>query len=149
MDIFKISWEKACVIVGILGVITCPWYIMTDSTFNLFISIVSAFLGPIFAVMVADFYLVHKGNYNVSKLYDVKNLFPAYKGWNPAAIIAIAVGTCFSFINVDLSWLLGIVPAGVVYTAIMRLWIIKQDEYVKEGFEQSFTQSTDIEDLAV
>jgi len=149
MDIFKISWEKACVIVGILGVITCPWYIMTDSTFNLFISIVSAFLGPIFAVMVADFYFVHKGNYNVSKLYDVKNLFPAYKGWNPAAIIAIAVGTCFSFINVDLSWLLGIVPAGVVYTAIMRLWIIKQDEYVKEGFEQSFTQSTDIEDQAV
>lgn len=149
MDIFKISWEKACVIVGILGVFTCPWWIMTDSTFLMFISIVSAFLGPIFAVMVADFYIIHKGNYNVSKLYDMKVLFPAFKGWNPAAIIAIAVGTCFSFINVDLSWLLGIIPAGIVYTVLMKRWIMKKDDYVREGIEQSFQQSEHIEDQAV
>ncbi|RBW68100.1 NCS1 family transporter [Bacillus taeanensis] len=145
MDIFKISWEKACVIVGILGVFTCPWWIMTDSTFLTFISIVSAFLGPIFAVMVADFYLVHKGNYNVAKLYDVKKLFAAFKGWNPAALIAIAVGTGFSFINVDLSWLLGIIPAGIVYTVLMKSWIMKHEKYVSEGVEQSFRETVDFE----
>jgi NCS1 family nucleobase:cation symporter-1 len=96
----------------VLGVLTCPWWIMTDSSFLTFISIVSAFLGPIFAVMVVDYYLVHKGNYNLTRLYDVKSLFSAFKGWNPAAIISIGVGTVFSFMNVDLSWLLGIIPAG-------------------------------------
>lgn len=138
MDMFKISWEKACVIVGVLGVFTCPWWIMTDSTFLLFISIVSAFLGPIFAVMVADFYFVHKGNYQVSKLYDVKDLFAAFKGWNPAAIIAIVIGTAFSFINVDLSWLLGIIPAAIVYTVLMKAWVAKHDKYVLDGIEQNF-----------
>lgn len=149
MDIFKISWEKACVIVGILGVFTCPWWIMTDSTFLTFISIVSAFLGPIFAVMVADFYFVHRGNYHVAKLYEVKSLFSSFKGWNPAAMIAILIGTCFSFINVDLSWLLGIIPAALVYTILMKVWIMKHDAYVREGLEQSFKEASEIEDQAV
>lgn len=145
MDIFKISWEKACVIVGILGVFTCPWWIMNDATFLTFISVISAFLGPIFAVMVADFYLVHKGNYNVKVLYEVKNLFSAFKGWNPAALISIAVGTVISFLNVDLSWFLGIIPAGIVYITLMKFWIMKHDSYVREGLEQSFENSIEYE----
>ncbi|MFC4321484.1 NCS1 family transporter [Litchfieldia salsa] len=145
MELFKISWEKACVIVGVLGVFTCPWWIMTDSAFLMFISVVSAFLGPIFAVMVADFYVIHKGNYNVAKLYEVENLFKAFKGWNPAAFIAIGVGTVFSFINVDLSWLLGIIPAAVVYVVVMKVWVVKHERYVSEGMEQSFKNTNHLD----
>ncbi|MCP3028472.1 NCS1 family transporter [Halobacillus sp. A5] len=136
MDIFKISWKKACVIIGILAVFTCPWWIMNAAYFTSFITIVSAFLGPVFAVMVVDYYIIHRGNYNVSKLYDSDNLFSAFKGWNPAAIIAITTGTCVSFINVDLAWFIGIIPSGIIYGVLMKYWIIKHEGYVSEGMDQ-------------
>ncbi|RIV13328.1 NCS1 family transporter [Priestia flexa] len=140
MDLFKISWEKACVIVGVLGVVTCPWFIMTDSLFLTFIAVVSAFLGPIFSIMVADFYFIHKGNYNVAPLYEGK-LFMAFKGWNPAAIIATIVGTSLAFINVELSWFLGLIPAALVYVVLMKTWIMKHEQYVREGLNQTFRHS--------
>jgi NCS1 family nucleobase:cation symporter-1 len=111
-----------------------------------FISVVSGFLGPIFAVMVVDYYLVHNGNYNLTRLYDVKTLFSPFKGWNPAAIISIGVGTVFSFMNVDLSWLLGIIPAGITYFVLMKFWVVKHESYVKEGMEQRFQKAIVLED---
>ncbi|WP_431803124.1 NCS1 family transporter [Halobacillus andaensis] len=135
MDIFKLSWAKSCVIIGILSIFTCPWWIMNAAYFTSFITIVSAFLGPIFAVMIADYYVIHKGDYNVSRLYEA-DLFAAFKGWNPAALIAILIGTLCSFINMDLSWFMGIIPAGVIYIALMKLWIKNHEAYVYEGMGQ-------------
>ncbi|UOQ43706.1 NCS1 family transporter [Halobacillus salinarum] len=141
MDLFNISWEKACVIIGLLGVFTCPWWIMSASYFTVFISIVSAFLGPVFAVMVIDYYFIHKGHYNVEKLYETAHLFSSFKGWNPAAIIAITAGTAFSFINVDLSWFLGLLPAGIVYLLLMKFWIGKKEKYVEDSITSTSAQT--------
>ncbi|RSL33529.1 transporter [Salibacterium salarium] len=141
MEFFKISWTKACVIIGITAIFTCPWWLMSDDYFTLFIAIVSAFLGPILGVMVSDFYLIHKRNYNVKKLYDKENLFRAFNGWNPAAIIAIIAGTCLSFINVDASWFLGGLPAAIVYYVLMKFWMVHHESYIREGMNQSFTET--------
>ncbi|WP_022792467.1 NCS1 family transporter [Marinococcus halotolerans] len=140
MDLFKISWAKSCIIIGILATFTCPWWLMNAAYFTTFIAIVSAFLGPVFGVMIADFFFVHKRNYNVAALYEKNKLFQAFKGWNPAAIISIAVGTGISFINIDGSWFIGGVPALLLYTVLMKYWIAGHEPYVQEGMNQSFSE---------
>ncbi|MCP3029886.1 NCS1 family transporter [Halobacillus sp. A1] len=148
MDIFKISWEKSCVIIGILGVFTCPWWIMNAAYFTTFITVVSAFLGPVFAVMVVDYYVIHKGNYHVKKLYEMDKLFSAFKGWNPAAVIAISAGTLVSFINVDLAWFIGLLPSAIIYVVLMKFWVVHYESYVSDSMIEEESSHRSYEDEA-
>jgi NCS1 family nucleobase:cation symporter-1 len=140
MEIFKLSWAKSCILVGVLAIFTFPWWIMQAAYFFKFITVVSAFLGPIFAVMAIDFYVIHKRNYNVARLYDMKDLFKKFKGWNPAAVISIIFGMAFSFIKLEISWFLGIIPTALIYYVLMKYWIVKHEPYVYEGMTQDMTK---------
>ena len=98
------KWSHATVLVGILSVCVMPWKLVTaDSAagLSLFTKVYSAFLGPIFAVMVVDYYLLRKSTLDVNALYD--KLGP-FRGVNWAAIISIAAGALVSVFVVDLSW---------------------------------------------
>src|SRR5699024_6935959 len=70
METFDIRWGLAAIIVGILGVVTFPWLLIDNAAFNALIGVYSAFLGPLFVVLLADFYLVRKTKLNVDELYD-------------------------------------------------------------------------------
>lgn len=135
MEVFKISWAKACVIIGILAIFTFPWWIMQAEYFLKFITFTAAFLGPIFAVMIVDYYIVHRRNYDISRLYDRKGMFQSFRGWNPAAIIAVVIGTVFAAIDLELSFFIGILPAGLIYYGLMKGWMAKYEPYVKAGFD--------------
>ena len=91
MESFKMKWSHATVLVGILSVCVMPWKLVTaDSAagLSLFTKVYSAFLGPIFAVMVVDYYFLRKSTLDINTLYDKQGPF---KGINWAAIISIAV----------------------------------------------------------
>ena len=120
MEATHLKWKVCTVIVGILSVCCCPWVLVTDKSaagLALFTKIYSAFLGPIFAVMVVDYYFVHKKKLDVNLLYDKNG---PYKGINWAAIIAIIVGSLCSLIVVDLSWYVSLIPTGLVYYFCMK-----------------------------
>ncbi len=95
---------------------------------SLFIKIYSAFLGPIFAVMVVDYYILRKRTLNVNDLYNKEGIF---KGINWAAIIAIAIGSFCSLIVVDLSWYVSLIPSGLSYYILMR--VLKSSEAFRKG----------------
>ncbi len=77
----------------------------------------SAFLGPIFAVMAVDYYILRKKKLNINHMYDKQGVF---KGINWAAIIAIVIGSLCSLVIVQLSWYVSLIPTGLVYYFLMK-----------------------------
>ena len=120
MDTFHISYKKAAVIVGLLSFGTFPWELVKDESaagLQVFVQTYSAFLGPVFAILAVDYYLLRKQKLNLETLYKLDG---PYKGFNPAGIIALAVGVVVAFIFVSVSWYASLIPAGVTYYLLMK-----------------------------
>ncbi|MEA3258783.1 MAG: cytosine permease, partial [Pseudomonadota bacterium] len=75
--------------------------------------------GPIFAVMVVDYYLTRRRSLDLTALYDKDG---PYRGINPAAIIASLVGFAAAVAFTDLGWYISLAPAGLTYYLLMKHW---------------------------
>lgn len=120
MESFKMKWSHATVLVGVLSVCCMPWKLVTEQSaagLSLFTKFYSAFLGPIFAVMVVDYYILRKKKLDINDMYNKEG---AFKGINWAAIIAIIVGSLCSLLIMDLSWYVSLIPTGLMYYILMK-----------------------------
>ncbi|MCC8189012.1 MAG: NCS1 family transporter, partial [Planctomycetes bacterium] len=121
MDLFKMTFKKAAVIVGVLSFASFPWELVKEESaygLQLFVSVYSAFLGPLFAILAVDYYLIRRQNLNLATLYDAAG---PYRGVNWRAMVATGIGVLFAFIFMRVSWYASLIPAGVVYYLLMRL----------------------------
>jgi len=122
MDVFKLSFRPATVIVGLLAFATFPWKLVSDDSaagLQVFVQTYSAFLGPIFAILVVDYYLLRKRTLNLEHLYDAQG---PYRGVNYAALIATAVGAVVALNIAVVSWYASLIPAGLCYYLLMKYW---------------------------
>ncbi|WP_027967377.1 NCS1 family transporter [Halomonas halocynthiae] len=122
MDVFKLSFRKSVTIVCLLPFATFPWELVKDESaagLQLFVQTYSAFLGPIFAVMVVDYFLIRRRSLDLDKLYDEHG---PYRGFNPAALIATVVGIAAALSFSQVSWYASLIPAGLTYLLLMRYW---------------------------
>jgi NCS1 family nucleobase:cation symporter-1 len=122
MDVFKLPFKLSAVIVGLLAFATFPWELVKDESaagLQFFVQTYSAFLGPIFAVMVVDYYIIRRRTLDVGKLYDEAG---PYRGVNYAAIIASLIGATVALSLPAISWYASLVPAGLAYYLLMRYW---------------------------
>ena len=120
MESFKVKWTYATILVGVLSVVVMPWKLVTAESaagLNLFTQFYSAFLGPIFAVMAVDFYILRKKKLDLNRMYDKNG---PYKGMNWAAVIAIVIGSICSLLIMELSWYVSLIPTGVIYYFLMK-----------------------------
>lgn len=118
--ITKLKYKVAVTITGLLALLTCPWILVQDSSaegLGYFILTYSAFLGPIVAILLLDFYVLRKQHVDVHELYNQEGQF---KGYNPCAIIAMLVGAAAAFVEVELAWIIGFVVAGIAYMVLMK-----------------------------
>ena len=118
--ITKLKYKVAVTITGLLALLTCPWILVQDSSaegLGYFILTYSAFLGPIVAILLLDFYVLRKQHVDVHELYNQEGQF---KGYNPCAIIAMLVGAAAAFVEVELAWIIGFVVAGIAYMILMK-----------------------------
>jgi NCS1 family nucleobase:cation symporter-1 len=117
-----------------------PWKILKSAgSFLNFMSAYAVFLGPIAAIMVWDFWIVHKRKYDTLALYQPHGIYRYTAGVNWRAIVAFVVGVVPNlpgFINsinpnIDVGagsrpytfgWLLGFVATSVVYV-VLELWV--------------------------
>lgn len=126
MDAFKLKWKWCTVIVGVLSACCCPWLLVTDESaagLSLFTRVYSAFLGPIFAVMIVDYYILRKQKLDVNNYYDLNG---AFKGINWAAVIAIVIGSVCGSLVMDLSWYVSLIPTAVAYYFLMKVMGTKE-----------------------
>jgi NCS1 family nucleobase:cation symporter-1 len=131
----KIDFRLGGLITSILSVLVCPWiFVSSPQAITIFVSIFGAALGPMFGIMVADYYLVKRQQIIVEDLYTMSPDRSLYfeGGWNRMALIALAVAGSTSIglsllgaygviTNIgDWGWLIGASLGALLYTALMR-----------------------------
>lgn len=122
MNTFKISYKKSAILVGILSILSFPWLLVREESaagLSLFVQIYSAFLGPIFAVLVVDYFFIRNKKLELNHFYDENGPF---KGINWAGVVAIAIGSVFSLFFVTISWYVSLIPTGIAYYLLMKNW---------------------------
>ena len=134
MDTFKMKHKTAVILIGILAVATCPWVLTNDSSaagLALFVKIYSAFFAPIFAILIVDFFILHRRHFTEEQLEDLYNPEGSKKGVNMAAIIATVIGAVIGLLNVDLSFFTATIPTGIIYYVLMKY--MKSAENFRKG----------------
>ena len=100
--------------------VTFPWLLVQDDNakgLDMFVLIYSAFLGPMVAILLVEYYLLRKQKVDVDALYKKDGQF---SGINKAAIIAMFIAAGAAFFFVDLAWLIGFVTAAILYPILMK-----------------------------
>lgn len=121
MDVFKLKFRTSAILVGLLAFCTFPWELVKDESaagLSIFIQTYSAFLGPIFAILVVDYFILRRQRLDLDKLYDADG---PYRGVNWAAVIAMAIGVVVALIFSGISWYASLIPAGLTYWLLMRV----------------------------
>ncbi|WP_223592597.1 NCS1 family transporter [Neobacillus bataviensis] len=116
----KVNYKVAVIITGLLAICAFPWVLVQDSSakgLGLFISIYSAFLGPILSILLVDYFIFRKQKINVADLYKEDGPF---SGINPSAVLAMLIGAGAAFIKVDLAWIVGLVVGGIAYFLLTK-----------------------------
>jgi NCS1 family nucleobase:cation symporter-1 len=131
----KIDFRLGGLIASILSVMVCPWiFVSSPQAITIFVSIFGAALGPMFGIMVSDYYLLKRQQVILADLYTMSPDGSLYfeGGWNRTALIALAVSGVVSIglsllgaygviPNIgDWGWLIGSALGAVLYTALMR-----------------------------
>jgi NCS1 family nucleobase:cation symporter-1 len=94
-----------------------------------FVNFIVASLGPVFWIMMVDYYLIRKGVVDVPALYREDGEFRFQNGWHAKAFVAFVVGAIFSSVLptfTDLlpawwkiyGWFFGVAIGGGVYYAL-------------------------------
>ena len=129
----KINFRMGGLITSILSVLVCPWlFVASPSAITLFVSIFGSALGPMFGIMMADYYLVKKQVIVLDDLYTMSpnGTYNYDGGWNRKGLIALAISGALSIglslagayglmFNVgDWGWLIGAATGALVYRAL-------------------------------
>jgi NCS1 family nucleobase:cation symporter-1 len=129
----RISWRTGGMIAAVGSVLITPWNLYNNPTvIHYTLETLGAFIGPLFGVLIADFYLVRKQVVVVDDLFTMSEdgRYWYRKGYNPPAIISTAAGAAVAVLPVvwsngpgmattaQYSWFIG---AGIALAAYLVL----------------------------
>ncbi|MGH8842144.1 MAG: cytosine permease, partial [Advenella sp.] len=139
MDICKLSFRKSAVLVGLLAFATFPWVLVRDDSargLQIFVQTYSAFLGPLFAVMAVDYYVLRRRRLDLALLYDATG---PYRGVNWAGIVASLLGALVALYFATIAWYASLVPAGLAYYLLMKYWPVARRFCINDAAVQPET----------
>ncbi|MDP5228724.1 MULTISPECIES: NCS1 family nucleobase:cation symporter-1 [Arthrobacter] len=126
-----ITFKRGGLISAVLALLVMPWNLYSNPVVvNYFLGGLGAFLGPLFGIMAADFYLVRCGVVDIKALYrsDESGEYFYRKGVNPKAVAVfiptavvaavLALVPAFSA-AAAFAWPVGLVSAGLAYYFVM------------------------------
>ena len=107
----SLSLKKASYVIIVLGLLVGGFWlsIFSQQSIIIFFDSLTAFFGPIFGVIVADYYFIKKQKINHKELfYPNENTEYIYlKGWNYKGIYSIIIGFVFSAATI---WNVSLIP---------------------------------------
>ena len=89
-----ISFRTGGIITAVLSIVVLPWKVWGSETAVVyFLGGVGALMGPVFGILVVDYYLIRKQGTKITDLYSTRPDGSYYfvRGVNPAAVVALAV----------------------------------------------------------
>ncbi len=138
----RISFRTGGLLTGIVGILIQPWKLVADPTGYIFTWLVgySALLGPIGGILICDYYLVRRTKIQPAELYRPVGHYTYWRGFNPAAVVALVVGVApnvpgflgtvklidpatigpFLMTVYNYAWFVGFTLAFAVYAVMMR-----------------------------
>lgn len=130
----KISWRAGGMIAAVGSVLLTPWnWYANDTAIHYTLGILGALIGPLFGVLIADYYLVRKQRIAVDAMYSMsdRGAYWYRGGYNPDAITATVVSGGVAIASVllprllgqglwvsDWAWFIGCGLALVIYRAL-------------------------------
>ncbi|WP_067829722.1 NCS1 family nucleobase:cation symporter-1 [Nocardia inohanensis] len=131
----KISWRMGGMIAAVGSVLITPWNLYNNpEVIHYTLEVLGAFIGPLFGVLIADYYLVRKQTIVVDDLFTMSESGKYWyrKGFNPVAVAATVVGALAAVFPVlakdvygmhtaaQYSWFIGCGLALAVYVVVWR-----------------------------
>jgi NCS1 family nucleobase:cation symporter-1 len=95
----KINFTRGALITCVLALLVMPWKLYSSTVaITYFLGSLGAVLGPLFGVIMADYYLNRRGRLSVPDLYSDRPGSPYFfrGGWNPRAIAAFVPAALIS-----------------------------------------------------
>lgn len=124
----KISFRTGGILAGIIGILTCPWWLLDEISGVLLF--VSGLLGPVLGILLCDYFLIRRKELSVPDLFNPQGPF-AYggSGINPKAMAAALLGVLVALIGYwipaleflfSLSWFSGFAVSFGLYALMMK-----------------------------
>lgn len=125
-----LNFRKAALVSAIIGLIILPWNLYNSPVVvNYFLGGLGALLGPLFGVIMADYWLIRRTRVNVPELYseDEHSEYHYRGGYNPKAvgafIPAAAIAVIVALVPVfgaasGFSWFIGAILGAIIYAVI-------------------------------
>jgi nucleobase:cation symporter-1, NCS1 family len=127
----RITFRRGGIISAVLALVVMPWNLYSNPVVvNYFLGGLGAFLGPLFGIMAADYFLIRRGAVNINDLYrsDARGEYFYRNGVNMRAL-AVFVPTAAVTVVIALvpalapiaafAWPIGFVAGGLVYFMVM------------------------------
>ncbi len=87
-----ISWRTGGFIAAIASIFITPWNLFNNpDVIHFTLDALASFIGPLFGVLLVDFYLVKRGKIDIDSLYiaDARSRYWYSNGWNMTAVYAL------------------------------------------------------------
>jgi NCS1 family nucleobase:cation symporter-1 len=127
----KLDFKRAGYVAATLALVVMPWKIFASPTaVNYFLGALGAFMGPLFGILMIDYWVLRKQRVAIPDLYKEGGVYSyGGRGYNPRAVGAFVVAAgitavlalvgTFSDIA-PFSWPIGVVLAAAIYFPLMR-----------------------------
>ncbi len=127
-----INFRRGGLLTSFLAVLILPWHLFNSPLIiNYFVGALGAFLGPLYGVMIADYYRIRKSRIEVQDLYeaDPNGTYYYKEGWNPVAVQALVPATVIAGVTAlvpalhliaPFSWFIGAGLGWLFYLMLSR-----------------------------
>lgn len=126
----RMTFRRAGVVAALVSLAVMPWKIYSSPVaVNYFLGAVGAFMGPLFGILMVDYYLVRRQRVALADTYRTSGAYTYSSGVNTRAIAAFAMASVIAaplalikaFATVSpFAWPIGVVIAAAVYLVLMR-----------------------------
>lgn len=130
----KLKFKAGIILVAVLAVICQPWsyYDYFDFVMNLF----TVFTGPAISIMLVDYFVFRKRNYDVPELYKKKGKYYYWHGVNIVAILVYIIsGLIGYFVDFDNSFFIATPIAAIAYFFVAKAFAHKMPVIADETKE--------------
>ena len=129
----SLSLKSVCFIIAILGFVVGIFWLTFLSQIGIlsFIDTFGAFFGPLFGIMISDFYFIKKENLINKDIYSLESNGAYYYtgGWHLKGVYSVFLGFIFSASSIwntnlmflhSFSWIIGAFIAGFTYYLLAK-----------------------------
>ncbi|MEV7619152.1 NCS1 family nucleobase:cation symporter-1 [Microbacterium sp. NPDC089321] len=128
----RFTFRSAGVVIAVVSILITPWNLFANPIIvNQMVGGVGALMGPLYGILMVDYYLLRGKSLNTQALFDDSSTGAYWylKGYNPRAVVALVVAgvvtICMTLLpplaaTTAFTWPVGVLLAGGVYFVIGR-----------------------------